>query len=179
MRVLVVQPDPDTPLGRIAAGLDRAGVSVDVRAPSGATAPLAVAAERLREQVAAETWPEHRQSLRQRVVDAGTDAVERPRGNERVTVSMEDREALRGGVRLPETMCASRPTEPWEWVPALAAGIRGELSAVLPQTARFFRTHGIAPDALEPDLASADEVMAHVADAIADGFAAALVGEPA
>ena len=59
---------------------------------------------------------------------------------------------------------------------ALAARVRGEDSWVLPQTARFFQSHGVSAEDLERGLAHADEEMSRVADAIAAGFATMLGG---
>jgi GMP synthase-like glutamine amidotransferase len=64
------------------------------------------------------------------------------------------------------------------WVLALAAGIRGAENGLLPATRRFFVTHGVSADALERDLARAEEVLDRLATAIAEGFAAALGSSP-
>jgi GMP synthase (glutamine-hydrolysing) len=233
-RVLVVQSDPDKPLGRITTGLERAGITLDVRSPTRELPPIVgygglIALPGLADPV--DRTPEV-DRVREAIGEAlaadlpvlglclGGQLLVQALGGDvyRCTPELGFREVvmtpegagdqlLRGApprfsifhahcyaftpptgaqVLLESDVCvqACRLGHTWafqchpeasrSWVTALAAGIRGEEGELLAQTTGFFVTNGVSADALEQDLARADERMDRLATGIARGFAAVL-----
>jgi GMP synthase (glutamine-hydrolysing) len=233
-RVLVVQSDPDKPLGRITTGLERAGISLEVRSPTRELPPIAgygglIALPGLADPVDRTTEVDR---VRETIGEAlaadlpvlglclGGQLLVQALGGDvyRCTPELGFRDVvvapdgagdplLQGApgrfsifhahcyaftppseaqVLLENEVCvqACRLGRTWafqchpeasrSWVQALAAGIRGGESQLLPATTRFFVTNGISAETLEQDLARADERMDRLAAGIASGFAAAL-----
>jgi GMP synthase (glutamine-hydrolysing) len=234
-RVLVVQNDPDKPLGRIAPGLERAGITLDVCSSLGELPPIdgyeglivlpgladpidrtpevervrAIIGEALSAELAVLGLCLGGQLLVQALggevyscvpelgfhdvlLDSGAVSDPLLQGvPDRFSIFHAHRFAFAppvdAEVLLINDVCvqACRAGRAWafqchpetsrSWVLALAAGIRGAENGLLPQTTRFFATHGVSADALERDLARAEEVLDHLATAIAAGFAGAVV----
>jgi GMP synthase-like glutamine amidotransferase len=232
--VLVVQIDPDKPLGRIAPGLERAGVTLDVRSPADPLPPVGAHAGLIVLPGLADPVDETDEVDRVRATigeamsaqlpvlglclggqllvqalggtvhqcapELGFHDVLRAPGSAndpllgnapaRFSIFHAHRFAFTpptdAEVLLRNDICiqACRVGHAWAfqchpetsrpWVQALAAAIRGGDGSLLPGTRRFFATHGVSADALERDLAGADEVLDGLATEIARGFAAAL-----
>ena len=83
-------------------------------------------------------------------------------------------QAVRCGERAWAFQC--HPEAPIAWVDALAAGVRGAETGLLPQTASFFASHGVDPDRLEADARRADASAARIAGGIGRGFVRACRG---